>query len=178
MTQTPPPSPEKPDPNKVHRAFAAGCFNSTWDLIEKPNRTPADVEEMIHRCHASRWHWGQVQGHTPQNLGVGAWQLARVYALAGRLDEARRYADLNLAICREHGLTPVEFAFAYEALARIEGMAGNATRRDELLASARAETAKVAQADDRKWIEANLDPIARGEYGWPLNTEPANTALK
>lgn len=158
------------DPQKAHRWFAAECFNKTWELIEKPDRTPTDVEEMIHRCHASRWHWGQFEGHKPRNLAVGAWQLARVYALAGRLTEATRYAREYMVRCEEHNLGPSDLGFAHEAFARIEAIAGNPTKRDAHLAEARKTASQVTDADDRKWLEANLDPLARGDHDWPVKT--------
>ena len=42
------------------RRLAAHLFNSTWDLLETENRTPADDDRMLHMAHASRYHWGQV----------------------------------------------------------------------------------------------------------------------
>ena len=32
------------DQSKVHRYFSADCFNKTWELIEKPQRTPDENE--------------------------------------------------------------------------------------------------------------------------------------
>lgn len=156
------------DAQTAHRWFAADCFNRTWELIEKPGRTPADTAEMIHRCHASRWHWGQRTDAKPRNLAVAAWQLARVYALARRLDEARCYANECLTLVEQHNVGPFDLAFAHEAIARIAGFAGDSKLRDAHLAQARDAAASVTDAEDLKWLNANLDPLARGEHDWPL----------
>ena len=61
---------------------AVDLFNYTWTLIEKADRTPAEIDEMIHAAHASRYHWSKAG--TTVNLGRGEWQVARVYAVLGR----------------------------------------------------------------------------------------------
>jgi len=41
----------------AHRHFSAWCFNRAWDLIEKPDRTEAEVRLMTALSHASIFHW-------------------------------------------------------------------------------------------------------------------------
>src|ERR1051325_11159977 len=84
------------DAKAAHKHFSAHCFNKTWELIEKPSRLPDEDEEMISMCHASLWHWTQREDCAPRNLSIGYWQLSRVYSLAQRSDEARRYGRLSL----------------------------------------------------------------------------------
>ncbi|MBL8850512.1 MAG: hypothetical protein JNG89_12600, partial [Planctomycetaceae bacterium] len=43
----------------AHRQFSGECFNRTWELIDKQDRTPADDEQMLLRSLASLWHWTQ-----------------------------------------------------------------------------------------------------------------------
>jgi DNA-binding transcriptional MerR regulator len=59
-----------------HRRLAVDLFNHTWTLIEKEERTPAEIDEMIHSAHASRYHWSKVG--TGANLARGEWQVSRV----------------------------------------------------------------------------------------------------
>ena len=47
------------DSAKAHQFFSAHCFNSAWELIDKPERTPEENEQMIQRTMASLWHWTQ-----------------------------------------------------------------------------------------------------------------------
>ena len=70
--------PVAPDLDQAtRRALAVGLFNHTWTLLENPNRTPEQDDEMLHAAHASRYHWGEVG--EPVNLARGEWQvLARL----------------------------------------------------------------------------------------------------
>ena len=72
------------DPAKAHN-FSAHCFNIEWELIDKPERTPAENEQMILYALASLWHWTQRPDCSTTNLSIGYWQAARVYALAGEM---------------------------------------------------------------------------------------------
>ena len=77
----------------AHRFFSADCFNKTWEFIEKPERTPDDDERMIRLAQTSMWHWTNRPDCKRQQISIGYWLLARVYAIAGRTQDARRYAD-------------------------------------------------------------------------------------
>ena len=44
------------DLEAAHRYFAAHCFNTAWDLIEKKNRTPEDDRMMVALNQASLFH--------------------------------------------------------------------------------------------------------------------------
>ena len=60
------PAPSAPTDLDDHRQLAVDLFNHVWTLIETPDRTPMQDDEMIHAAHASRYHWGEVG--KPQNL--------------------------------------------------------------------------------------------------------------
>ena len=148
------------DPEPAHRVFSVDAFNSAWDLIEKADRSEADIEEMIALAQASAWHWSQRQDVRPRNLSISAWQLARVYTEAGRYDEAERYANRSLEICKSGGVGPVYTGYAYEALARLARETDQLELRDEWLALARAEAEKVEDPEDRNQLIRDLDEIA------------------
>ena len=80
----------------AHEHFSVACFNQVWGLIDKPNRTPAEDQEMVELCLASLWHWSQRDDCTPTNLSIGYWQASRVYALLGQAENAMQYARLCL----------------------------------------------------------------------------------
>ena len=42
------------------RQLAVDLFNHAWTLIELPERTPEQDDELIHAAHASRHHWAAV----------------------------------------------------------------------------------------------------------------------
>ena len=146
------------DSAKAHQFFSAHCFNSAWELIDKPARTPEENEQMIQRTMASLWHWTQREDCTNQKLSIGYWQAARVYALASEPDNARKYARLCLDI------TPTDAAFylsyAHEAMARAEALAGNEENATEHLAKATQFVTNVTKAEDRKLLKADLATLA------------------
>ena len=148
------------DPQPAHRVFSVDAFNSAWDLIEKADRSEADIEEMIALAQASAWHWSQRQDVRPRNLSISAWQLARVYTEAGRYEEAERYANRSLEISKSADVSPVYTGYAYEALARLARETDQLELRDEWLALARAEAEKVEDALDRDQLIRDLDEIA------------------
>ena len=57
----------------AHRYFAVDCFNATWELIDKKDRTAEGKDEM---------------------LGYAYEALARSAALAGKTEDRRRFLGL------------------------------------------------------------------------------------
>jgi len=55
----------------AHRQLGVDLYNSTWTLLEKPDRTALETDEMIHRAHTSRWHWGKVGGEVKLRAASG-----------------------------------------------------------------------------------------------------------
>jgi hypothetical protein len=100
----------------LHRKFAVDCFNGTWDLLDKTERTEEEAFKMIHMAHASRFHWGEIG--TPLEFARGDWQISRVYAVLGRGAAAFVYGESSLNHCLESEIGDFDLAFAYEALAR------------------------------------------------------------
>ncbi len=145
------------DWSNAHQYYSAYCFNTTWDLIEKADRTPQEDEEMISRAQASIWHWGERADCDDTTRSVGYWQLSRVYALVGQAENARHYGQLSLKFAAED--LPFFRGYAYEALARAEMVAGNAQKMDEYLALAREYAGRVPDVEDRKILESDLDQI-------------------
>ena len=89
-----PDTPVKPG-QAEQRQLAATIFNHVWDLLEKPDRSLAEDDEMLHGAHASRYHWG-VAGE-PVHWARGEWQCARVYAVLGRAEPALHHAGRCLS---------------------------------------------------------------------------------
>jgi hypothetical protein len=148
------------DPARAHRWFAADCFNRAWDYLDLPRRDDRQMEEMLHASHASFWHWLHVPDRTPVNLSIGLWQLARVYAVAGRADDARRWARQCLEVGERERLEPFYRAYAHEAAARAERVAGGAqasAAADRHLSAARALLPQIEDAEDRARQAKDLD---------------------
>ena len=76
----------------AHKQLAAQCFSAAWKLLDKPERSADDDDQLVMLAQASVWHWTQRPDCTPKNLSIGYWQLARVYAVLKRPAEALHYA--------------------------------------------------------------------------------------
>jgi hypothetical protein len=142
----------------AHSHFSAHCFNAAWDLMEQPERTTAQDEEMLRLSLASTWHWTQREDCTPANLSVGYWQTSRIYALMGQADNARRYGLMALTTVQDEEASFYQ-GYAYEALARAEALAGDREKMAEYLEQARRAAERVADGQSREMLEADLDTI-------------------
>jgi DNA-binding transcriptional MerR regulator len=141
----------------TQRQLGVDLYNSTWTLIEKPDRSPAETDEMIHRAHASRWHWARVG--TAVNLARGEWLCSRVYATIGRGEpaawHARRCVEINEALSAD-AREAWDLPAAYEAMARASYVAGDTVSGALWKAKALEALAAIENADDRMPIEQDL----------------------
>ena len=140
----------------THRALGVALYNHVWTLLETADRTPAQVDEMIHSAHASRFHWSRAEGSEPVNLARGEWQCSRVYAVLGRGEPALWHARRCLAINEDNGSADWDIASAYEAMARATLVAGDAAAAADWKAKATAALDGIADQDDRDIIEGDL----------------------
>jgi DNA-binding transcriptional MerR regulator len=140
----------------THRALGAALFNHVWTLLEKPDRSPAETDEMIHAAHASRFHWSRADGAEPFNLARGEWQCSRVYAVLGRGEPALWHARRCVAINEANGTADWDIASAYEAMARASAVAGDPGAAADWKAKATAALDGIADQDDREVIEGDL----------------------
>ena len=151
--------PETIEDTKIHQRFSVECFNAAWDLLESHQRSFDEDEEMLRRAMTSVWHWTQRPDCTQQHLAVGYWQVSRIHAVLGRADEARRYGELSLAAGSGEDVAPFALAYAFEALARAEGVAGNTEVRDQHIARARDVVETLSDAEARQMVLDDLETI-------------------
>lgn len=145
------------DIEAAHQFFAAQCFNAAWDLMDQSHRTAEEDEQMLRLSLASHWHWTQRSDYTAKTQSVAHWQTARIYALLGQADNARRYAQLCLQASQNQDVPPLYLAYAYEALARAEAVAGNKQEMARYLAEARQIANTIAESDSKQQL---LDDLA------------------
>jgi len=150
-------TPDLTTPEAAHRYFSVACFNLTWDLLDKLDRTAEDNEAMVQACLASLWHWSQRPDCTDQNKSVGTWQAARVYAVLQQPENARRYAQMALDFSINQ--PPFFQAYAYEALARAEAAAGNRAQAEWCIEKSSELAKQVEEDEDRKLILEDLKTI-------------------
>lgn len=140
-----------------HRFFSANLFNAAWQLMEKKDRTAEEGTLMLSLAHASLYHWSQRPDCQPVNVSVGYWQISRVNALLGLAHDAYSYAVLCLA--KSDALPPFHRAYAYEALARAERLAGNGSAAAAHIAMSQSLAALVENAEEREMVLRDLSAI-------------------
>ncbi|HYK95392.1 MAG TPA: helix-turn-helix domain-containing protein [Candidatus Dormibacteraeota bacterium] len=143
----------------THRRLGKHLYNHAWTLIETPDRTPEQVDEMLAATHASAYHWSKAGG-TLANAARGHWQVARVYATLGRgepaLWHARRCVELAEAASEAGVADDWDLAAALEGLARAQAVAGDGAAARATAARARDALATIADPEDRQLIEQDL----------------------
>lgn len=142
----------------THRRLGKELYNATWELLERADRSAAETDELIHRAHASRWHWGRVG--EPANLARGEWLCCRVYATLGRAEPARWHARRCLEVLDEHGIGDWDRAAAYEANARAALVAGDAATARDWAHKARTACEAIEDPDDADLIRQDLDGLS------------------
>ena len=137
-----------------HRRLGIDLYNRTWTLMDSPG------DEMLHCAHASAYHWMQ-GGGTTANRARSEWLCSRVYSILGRPEPALHHARRCLELV-ESAPTEMEdwdIAGAHEALARAHLVAGETDEARRNYELAREDTAKIADPEDAKHIEADLDAL-------------------
>jgi hypothetical protein len=144
-----------------HRRLGAELFNSTWDLVDRNDRTVDEDDEMVHRAHASAYHWLHAEGVTAANRARSHWLCSHVHSLAGRPESALHHAERCLALVQGSPTEMKDFDLpgAYEALARAHAVAGDSAEARRFLELGRAETAKIADPEDREHLESQLADV-------------------
>lgn len=138
-----------------HRQLGVDLFNHVWTLLALAERTPEQVDEMIHAAHASRHHWASAG--TTINLARGECQCSRVYAVLGRAEPALWHAQRCLAYVEaSEDAADWDLPFAYEALARAYELGGDGDRARREAERARELAAEVADDEDREHLLGEL----------------------
>ncbi len=137
-----------------HRAEAIEANNGTWELLERPDRSAADDEELLRRAYASAYHWQRATGRAAVNEVRALYMIAKAQLAVGNADAALEYGDRCLAECSEHQLADFDLAYAHEARARALSALG---RGDEAVAEwALARAVPIGDPDDRAIVDADF----------------------
>jgi hypothetical protein len=144
----------------AHKYFAAHCFNTAWDLLDNPVRSPDEDLGMLARSFASYYHWTQREDFDATAHSVALWQLARIYAVLDQPENALRFAERCLEVSRQDGVGPFFRACAHEALARAYKLLGDQPQFTVHLAAAQELSVLVPDPDDRDSLLADLNALA------------------
>jgi tetratricopeptide (TPR) repeat protein len=142
-----------------HKQIASQCFNQVWDFLDLQERTKEEEEKMIHLAHASFWHWTQVEDHTPTNLSIGYWQIARVYAVVGNGDQSTYYADRCVEVSLQASIPPFYIAYGYEALARAYMVSGREEKAMESYHKALSFAEEIVVEESKNMLLKDLEEI-------------------
>jgi hypothetical protein len=133
-----------------HRQLGVDLYNDVWRLLESRD----DDDRLVHQAHASAHHWLHAPECEPKNRARSEWLCSRVYAVLGRAEPALHHAGRCLEICEEapDNVEDWDLAFAYEALARANRVAGNEdeARRNERRGRELAEV--IADPEDKEIV--------------------------
>lgn len=138
----------------THRVMAPLAFNHTWELLDLPELTREQEEEMLASAFAQRWHWYTVGD--PRNRAIADWQVSRVAAVLGYEELALRFGERSLEEATENGLDPFVRGFAHEAIARAAAVVDDVETFTEHLGMARALLAEIQDPKERETLEADL----------------------
>ena len=133
--------------------FAKMTKSRVWELLEKPDRSSQENDEMVHAAHASLYHW--MHTGTGVHRQRGAWMIARVQTVLGNGDEAVRYALRCLELTEKHAdeMQDFDVAFAYEGVGRAYALAGKKKKAEEYIKLAEEVGGKIENGQDRKIFE-------------------------
>ena len=150
---------------EVHRNLGIELFNQTWELMDKPDRTPAEDATMLEFVHSSAYHWSFAG--TAVNQQRSYWQISRVYAVLGIPDACLLFAKLCRE-CTESGLSEMEdfdIAFSFEALARAYALNGELKKTAEMFKSAVEAGKLIKDEEDRKIFSDSLNSGILTQFG-------------
>lgn len=140
--------------NDWQRQAAIDSFNLARRLLDKPDRSPADTDLVLHAAHASRFHW-QSAGDVVNWLR-GDWLLARVYTVLNHPGLALHFARLCLEQCEAHHIGDFDLAYAYEGVARALAANGDHVEAGQYYRLAEAAGQLIAEDEDREWFNQDL----------------------
>ena len=143
--------------SEAQRFFAIHYHGKTWELLEKPNRTKEEDEQMVHAAHASCCHW--LAAGTGLHHQRGEWLIARVYSVLGIAEAALRHANRCLELTNEHAnlMQDFDWAFAYECVARAKAVAGKREEAARYIQLAQKAGEAIKEDEDKKIFMAEFN---------------------
>lgn len=141
-----------------HRNLGIQLFNETWDLIDKENRSKEEDLLMVHKAHASRFHWEASQCED-LNKARGDWLISRVYNILGHGESAKIFGYASLHLLEKNKIGDFDLVFAYETLAYAYKNIGNKDKVKAYLDLAYKALKNVEKDEDRSYCESELNKI-------------------
>lgn len=139
-----------------HKKLAIELFNETWDLLDMDNRSDKDEALMIHKAHASLYHW--LQAGKPIHFQRGEWMVSHVYSELKMKEPALFHANQCMKYTQENNIDDYDLVFAYEALARAYAIEKDKLANDYLKLGYHY-LEQVKEDENRIYAKSQLDQI-------------------
>ena len=141
---------------QAQETFASALNAVTWALLRKPDRTPADNEKMLYAAFASAYHFLEIGSALEQQRA--SWLISRVYSVLGNGQEAVSHAQRCMELTEQHAAELADFdkAFAFEAWARANAVAGKATEAAKYRKLAENAGESIEDEESRKVFTEEL----------------------
>jgi hypothetical protein len=139
-----------------HKHLAITLFNETWKYLDSSDLTEEETFLMIHKAHASLYHW--IQCGTKLNEQRGEWMVSHVYSILNMSESALLHAKRCLDITEEYEIQGFDRVFSYEAIARAYSL----TKKNKAvyyLNKAYQALGQIEEKDDEEYARAQLDSI-------------------
>jgi len=88
------------------------------------------------------------------------WQISRVYSVLGHAETALYHAHCCLSLCQAASIADFDLAFAYEALARGDGVAGDRGEAQRYLDMATGASGAIDDEGNREYVSGELAAVA------------------
>ena len=147
-------SPGEVELSRWERTLAPRAFNRTWELLDAPEVSREQEEEMLAATLTQRYLWYRVGD--ARNRAIADWQVSRVAAVLGYAELARRFGERSLEISIENGLDAFVTGFAHEAIARAAADVDDVETFTEHVDAARALLSEIDDDEDRDLLAADL----------------------
>jgi predicted GNAT family N-acyltransferase len=139
---------------------AIEAFNTTWDLIDKEERTKEDDKEMVKSALLSRKMWEQAGG-TVLNIVRGDWLISHVCSILGDGKNALKYANICYTLTLQYNIDDFDLVFAYEALAYAYKILGDDENVANYLKLGYRAIDQVKKQGDKDYCKFQLDLIKK-----------------
>lgn len=143
--------------DEAHKYFAKSINGRVWELLEKPNRSQSDNDELLYAAHACTYHWKFVG--TAVNQQRGEWLISRVHVVLGHGLEALRHAERCFELTKSNKdlMKDFDVAYAFEGLARAHAMIGDQKMAEEFLTLAEQAGSTISNEEDKSIFMNDFD---------------------
>lgn len=142
-----------------HKKNAVDLFNETWDLIDKSERTHEETLMMLHKAHASVYHWSIVGNEL--NQARGEWQVSYAYSLSNLGEGALLHGKRSLDLCLNNNIKDFDLAFGYSSVAHAHKILGNTEEFNVYYQKALDASSDIAKKDDKDYFLSELEKIKK-----------------